>query len=154
MTGYRAAVNQLLAAARTLRRRGRALIDDPIVRNTFGRIVAELEVNRYAALRMLSSMQRNPGTGPHASMVKLSYSEFEKRLFELALEILGPYGQLLEDVPGGLRSRIVTYSGHGTTWAYAFLWSRAGTIYAGSSEIQRNVIADRVLELPRTPRVG
>lgn len=39
------------------------------------------------------------------------------------------------------------------TWAYAFLWSRAGTIYAGSSEIQRNVIADRVLELPRTPGI-
>jgi alkylation response protein AidB-like acyl-CoA dehydrogenase len=86
-------------------------------------------------------------------MVKLSYSEFEKRLFELALEILGPYGQLLEDVPEGLRNRIVTYSGHGATWAYAFLWSRAGTIYAGSSEIQRNVVADRVLELPRTPGV-
>ena len=154
MTGYQAAVNELFAAARTLRRRGRALIDDPIVRNDLGRIVSELEVNRYAALRMLSSMQRNPGTGPHASMVKLSYSEFEKRLFELALEILGPYGQLLEDVPEGLRNRIVTYSGHGATWAYAFLWSRAGTIYAGSSEIQRNVIADRVLELPRTPRVG
>jgi alkylation response protein AidB-like acyl-CoA dehydrogenase len=102
MTGYRAAVNELLAAARTLRRRGRALIDDPVVRNHLGRIVAELEVNRYAALRMLSSMQRNPGTGPHASMVKLSYSEFEKRLFELALEILGPYGQLSRTCPKAL----------------------------------------------------
>jgi alkylation response protein AidB-like acyl-CoA dehydrogenase len=46
----------------------------------------------------------------------------------------------------------VTYSGHGTTWAYAFLWSRAGTIYVGSSEIQKNVIADRVLGLPRATR--
>jgi alkylation response protein AidB-like acyl-CoA dehydrogenase len=55
--------------------------------------------------------------------------------------------------PEGLESRIVTYSGHGTTWAYAYLWSRASTIYAGSSEIQKNVIADRVLDLPRASRV-
>ena len=47
---------------------------------------------------------------------------------------------------------IATSSGEPGTWAHAFLWSRAGTIYAGSSEIQKNVIADRVLGLPREPR--
>jgi alkylation response protein AidB-like acyl-CoA dehydrogenase len=45
-----------------------------------------------------------------------------------------------------------TSSGEPGTWAHAFLWSRAGTIYAGSSEIQKNVIADRVLGLPKEPR--
>jgi alkylation response protein AidB-like acyl-CoA dehydrogenase len=154
ITGYRAAVNELLTAARRLRRDGRALIEHPAVRINLGRIVAEVEVQRYAALRMLSAMQQTPGTGPHPSIVKLSYSEFEKRLFDLALEILGPYGQLVAEGREGLDSRIVTYSGHGTTWAYAYLWSRAGTIYAGSSEIQKNVIADRVLELPRLSRAG
>jgi len=127
-------------------------MEDPVVRTKIGRIVTELEVQRYAALRMLCAMQNGDGASPHASIVKLSYSEFEQRLFELSLEILGPYGQLTAGDPEGLDSRIVTYSGHGATWAYAYLWSRAGTIYAGSSEIQKNVIADRVLDLPRGPR--
>ena len=45
-----------------------------------------------------------------------------------------------------------TLRGDDATWAYNFLWARAGTIYAGSSEIQKNIIGERVLRLPREPR--
>jgi hypothetical protein len=86
-------------------------VDDPVVRPKLGRIVAERGVQRNAALRMLCGMQNRDGAGPHASIVKLSYSEFEQRLFELALEILGPYGQFTVVDPERLDSRIVTYSG-------------------------------------------
>jgi alkylation response protein AidB-like acyl-CoA dehydrogenase len=76
---------------------------------------------------------------------------------ELAEEILGPYGQLTDGVPAEYRLEVDTAVGDRGTWAYAFLWSRAGTIYAGSSEIQKNVIGERILGLPketRADRVG
>jgi alkylation response protein AidB-like acyl-CoA dehydrogenase len=151
VTRYAAAFGQLLRAARTLRRDGRPLLDDPRVRARIGGIYAELEVQRYAALRVLSALEKGEGPGSASSITKLSYSEFEKRYQELALEILGPWGQLTDALPHDFLE-IDTSSGEPGSWAHAFLWSRAGTIYAGSSEIQKNVIADRVLQLPREPR--
>lgn len=151
VTRYRAAFGQLLEAARTLRRGNRPLLEDPLVRARLGRIYTELEVQRYTALRVLSALHRRESPGPAASVTKLSYSEFEKRFLELALEILGPYGQLTGQVPHPAL-QVATSSGEPGTWAHAFLWARAGTIYAGSSEIQKNVIGERVLGLPREPR--
>ncbi len=137
---------------RRLRRNGRALIDNHVVRQKLGRIWAELEVERYSALRVLSQLERGEHPGAGGSVTKLSYSEFEKRFMELAQEILGPYGQLTEGAPPEYQLQIDTAVGDHGTWAYAFLWSRAGTIYAGSSEIQKNVIGERVLGLPKETR--
>jgi alkylation response protein AidB-like acyl-CoA dehydrogenase len=151
VTRYAAAFRQLLRAVRTLRRGGRPLLDDPAVRAKLGRIFVDLEVQRYAALRILSALEKGESPGPAASITKLSYSEFEKRYHELAQEILGPWGQAMAGGPDGF-SEIDTSSGEPGTWAAAFLWSRAGTIYAGSSEIQRNIIGERVLGLPKEAR--
>jgi alkylation response protein AidB-like acyl-CoA dehydrogenase len=151
VTRYAAAFGQLVRAARALRREGRPLLDDPRVRARIGGIYAELEVQRYAALRVLSALEKGAGPGAASSITKLSYSEFEKRYQEVALEILGPWGQLTDLLPHDFLE-IDTSSGEPGSWAHAFLWSRAGTIYAGSSEIQKNVIADRVLQLPKEPR--
>jgi alkylation response protein AidB-like acyl-CoA dehydrogenase len=151
VTRYASALNQLVKAARELSRGGRPLIDDPLVRSRLGRIYAELEVQRYAALRVLSALQKGEAPGPASSITKLSYSEFEKRMHELAQEILGPWGQVTAGAPADF-SEVDTSSGEPGTWATAFLWSRAGTIYAGSSEIQKNVIGERVLGLPKEPR--
>lgn len=152
VTRYASAFHELVRATRVLTRGGRPLLDDPLVRARLGRIYAELEVQRYAALRVLSALDRGETPGAAASVTKLSYSEFEKRFLESALEILGPYGQLTGGLPEALAARVTASSGHGETWAYAFLWSRAGTIYAGSSEIQKNVIGERVLGLPKEAR--
>jgi alkylation response protein AidB-like acyl-CoA dehydrogenase len=152
VTRYTSAFRQLVTAARALRRGGRPLIDDPLVRARLGRVYVELEVQRYAALRVLSALTKGESPGPASSITKLSYSEFEKRFYELALEVLGPYGQKTSGLPKDLSFPVVASSGHGETWAYAYLWSRAGTIYAGSSEIQKNVIGERVLGLPKEPR--
>jgi alkylation response protein AidB-like acyl-CoA dehydrogenase len=151
VTRYAAAFGQLVRAARELRRDGRPLLEDPRVRARIGGIYADLEVQRYAALRVLSALEKGESPGPASSITKLSYSEFEKRYQELALEILGPWGQLTDGLPHDFLE-IDTSSGEAGSWAHAFLWSRAGTIYAGSSEIQKNVIADRVLQLPKEPR--
>ena len=152
VTSYATQYHHLLGAARRLRRNGRALIDNHVVRQKLGRIWAELEVERYSALRVLSQLERGEHPGAGGSVTKLSYSEFEKRFMELAQEILGPYGQLTEGAPPEYQLQIDTAVGDHGTWAYAFLWSRAGTIYAGSSEIQKNVIGERVLGLPKETR--
>ncbi|HSF06636.1 MAG TPA: acyl-CoA dehydrogenase family protein [Methylomirabilota bacterium] len=152
VTRYAMAFRQLVEEARVLRRSGRPLLEEPVVRDRLGRMYAELEVQRYAALRVLSALEQGGSPGPASSLTKLSYSEFEKRFYETALEILGPYGQATAGLPASLTFPVVGSSGHGDTWAYAFLWSRAGTIYSGSSEIQKNVIGERVLGLPKEPR--
>jgi alkylation response protein AidB-like acyl-CoA dehydrogenase len=157
ITTYATQYNRLVEAARRLKRHGRPLMDNPVVRQKLGRIWAELEVERYGALRVLTMLERGEHPGAGGSLTKLSYSEFEKRFMELAMEILGPYGQLTEGQPEEYRLQIDTAVGDHGTWAYAFLWSRAGTIYAGSSEIQKNVIGERILGLPketRADRVG
>jgi alkylation response protein AidB-like acyl-CoA dehydrogenase len=152
VTRYAAEFALLVRGARALRRGGRPLLEDPVVRGKLGRIYAELEVQRYAALRVLSALTKGEAPGAASSLTKLSYSEFEKQFHELALEILGPWGQASTGLPEALSAPVVASSGHGETWAYAFLWSRAGTIYAGSSEIQKNVIGERVLGLPKESR--
>ncbi len=150
VTRYAIAFAQLVRATKELRRGGRPLIEDPTVRAKMGRIFTELEVQRYAALRVLSALQKSDSPGAASSITKLSYTEFEKRYYELALEILGPYGQLTSAREEF--EEVDTSSGEPGTWATAFLWSRAGTIYSGSSEIQKNIIGERVLGLPKEVR--
>ena len=152
ITTYATQYHRLLEAARRLKRHGRPLIEDPVVRQKLGRIWAELEVERYGALRVLTQLERGEHPGAGGSLTKLSYSEFEKRFMELAMEILGPYGQLTEGQPEEYRLHVDTAVGDHGTWAYAFLWSRAGTIYAGSSEIQKNIVGERILGLPKETR--
>ncbi|HEY7139529.1 MAG TPA: acyl-CoA dehydrogenase family protein [Methylomirabilota bacterium] len=151
VTRYAAAFRQLLRAAKTLRRGGGPLLEDPGVRARLGRIYVDLEVQRYAALRILSALEKGESPGPAASITKLSYSEFEKRYHELVQEILGPWAQTMQSDVDGFTG-VDTSSGEPGTWATAYLWSRAGTIYAGSSEIQKNIIGERVLGLPKEAR--
>jgi alkylation response protein AidB-like acyl-CoA dehydrogenase len=150
VTRYAIAFNQLIKAAKQLRRNGKPLIEDAAVRARLGKLGAELEVQRYAGLRVLSALNKGEAPGAASSITKLSYTEFEKRYYETALEILGPWGQMMtarEEF-----EEIDTASGEAGTWATAFLWARAGTIYSGSSEIQKNIIGERVLGLPKEVR--
>jgi alkylation response protein AidB-like acyl-CoA dehydrogenase len=77
--------------------------------------------------------------GPESSIEKIFWSEFGQRLTDTALDLLGPEAQLEATAP---------HARPEVDWAYQYLWSRAGTIYSGSSEIQRNIIAKRVLRMP------
>jgi alkylation response protein AidB-like acyl-CoA dehydrogenase len=109
------------------------------VREKLARLVVENEVIRANGLRTLAGFAAGSAPGPESSLEKLNWSEYAKRQSDTALELLGPRAQLVAASP---RSR------PGMDWAREFLWSRAGTIYSGSSEIQRNIIARRVLRLP------
>jgi alkylation response protein AidB-like acyl-CoA dehydrogenase len=150
VTRYAIAFHQLVRATKQLRRAGKPLLEDPAVRAKLGRLYAELEVQRYAGLRILSTLNKGERPGPESSITKLSYTEFEKRYYDTALEILGPWGQTM--TARQEFEEIDTSSGEAGTWATAFLWARAGTIYSGSSEIQKNIIGERVLGLPKEVR--
>jgi alkylation response protein AidB-like acyl-CoA dehydrogenase len=134
---YERDLRQLAAACREVGRDGSA------VREKLGRLLVDIEVIQASGIRMLANMADGRMPGPEASIEKLVWSEFDKRFRETALDVLGPGGQLLRTSPGA-RSDV--------DWAREFLWSRAGTIYSGSSEVQRNIIAKRVLNLPQDAR--
>ena len=148
-----ATFQRLLEVAGALRRDGTRAIDNPVVRQKLGRMYTEIEVLRYGSLRILSAAEKGQRPGPESSVTKLYYSELDKRQQELIQEILGPYGQLIEGQPAEYALDSDADYGESGSWAYAFAWSRAGTIYAGSSEIQKNIIGERVLGLPKEIRV-
>ena len=95
---------------------------------------------RYTALRNLTRTLRGGVPGPEGSIEKLLWSEMYQRMLQTALGIQGPFAQLVQGSP---------YAIDDGTWPHLFLYSRGRTIAAGSSEIQRNIIAERVLQLPR-----
>ena len=133
---FRRNLEALVAHTRRERRNGRPLCEDPLVRQKLGQMHAELEVFRLNNLRALTRINKTGMPGPEGSIQKLYWSEFNQRMTRAALEILGPQAQR-HDFDGG-------------RWIYGYLRSRGNTIEAGTSEIQRNILAQRVLELPKS----
>jgi alkylation response protein AidB-like acyl-CoA dehydrogenase len=152
VTQHQSNMARLIEVCRVLTRNGKPLLEDPVVRQKLGRMAVEVEVLRYAGYRILSKLEQGNRPGAESSVDKLYYSELDKRHQELVQDILGPYGQLEGGLPHEVALNSSTLRGEQSTWAYNFLWARAGTIYAGSSEIQKNIIGERVLKLPREPR--
>src|SRR5579859_869909 len=152
VTRHQANMLRLVEITQRLSRDSVPVLEDPVVRQKLGRMVVEVEVLRYAGYRILGKLEQGKRPGSESSVDKLYYSELDKRHQELIQDVLGPYGQLEKGVPTELGLNSSTMRGDDSTWAYNFLWSRAGTIYAGSSEIQKNIIGERVLKLPREPR--
>jgi len=150
VTRMTAQYTRLLQVVGTLKKNGRPAIEDPITRQRLGQLAVEIETLRAAGLRLLSSLEKGRRPGPESSIAKLSYSEQNKRSQELIQEILGPYGQIQQGLPPELA--YATDDLDETTWALTFTSSRSGTIAAGSSEIQKNIIGERVLGLPKEVR--
>ena len=121
----------------TARKRGKA--GDPLVRQQLAWAYTQAEIMRFSGLRTLAQVAKGRPPGPEASVAKLFWSEYHKRLGEIAIGIEGSDGLLRPDGDGYAVS----------PWQNVFLSSRAGTIYSGTSEIQRNIIAERALGLPR-----
>jgi alkylation response protein AidB-like acyl-CoA dehydrogenase len=117
--------------------------DGASVREKLARLLVENEVLRANGIRMLANLADGKIPGPEASMEKLYWSEFDKRFRETALDLLGPGAQL---------ARTTAEARIDVDWARDFLWSRAETIFSGSSEVQRNILAKRALGLPDASR--
>jgi alkylation response protein AidB-like acyl-CoA dehydrogenase len=121
----------------TARKTGAA--DDPLVRDQMAQLYVDLQGLRFTNYRGLTALMKTGVPGPEGSIVKLHWSETNQRLTKLALELLGSDSQLIGD--GGF------WSGY---WQYQQLRSRGNTIEAGTSEVLRNIVAERVLSLPRS----
>ncbi len=113
---------------------------DVRVRQQVAQAQIEAHVFRLIGLRNLTKAQHGHAPGAEASLVKLYWSEMDKRIQETAVSVEGLYGALAPDSPFAVEDG---------RWQYGWMWAQAETIYAGSSEIQRNIIAERVLGLPR-----
>ncbi|HEX7830149.1 MAG TPA: acyl-CoA dehydrogenase family protein [Thermoanaerobaculia bacterium] len=133
---FRRSLNALIARSHTIDRNGKPASADPIVRQKLAQAYLELEILRMNTNRALTSLGKSGVPGPEGSTLKLYWSEMNQRTQQTAQEILGPYGQLA-DFDGG-------------QWAHSYLRARGNTIEAGTSEIQRNIIAERVLGLPKS----
>jgi alkylation response protein AidB-like acyl-CoA dehydrogenase len=117
---------------------------DRLVRQELARAYTSVQLMRFSGLRTLAEVAEGRPPGPEASVAKLFWSEYHKRLGEIAISIVGSDGLLRPDGAGYPT----------TAWQNVFLSSRAGTIYSGTSEIQRNIIGERGLGLPKEPRVA
>jgi len=129
--------NELTEIIRIARESGKAR--DPLLRQRLADAHIGLKIMRYNALRMLSGGNSGQLSAP-AYTYKLYWSLWHRRLGELAMDVLGPRGEVGLDAE---RFGPLTH---------LFLMSRADTIYAGTNQIQRNIIAERALGLPREPR--
>ena len=100
-----------------------------------------MRIQRYHALRMLSA-DESAELGREAMVSKIFWATWHRNLGKLAMDVLGPESEITDGAPYEL-----------TKLQRMYLFARSDTIYAGSNEIQRNIIAERALGLPREPRV-
>ncbi|MBO0732360.1 MAG: acyl-CoA dehydrogenase family protein [Acidimicrobiaceae bacterium] len=129
----------------TARKNGKA--SDPLVRQRLAWCYTHVQLMRFAGLRTLAQLVAGRQPGPEASVNKLFWSEYHKVFGEIAIDVLG--AEAMTGPPGGGNG-----SGYATSqWQDIFLSSRAGTIYSGTSQIQRNIIGERALGLPKEPAV-
>ncbi|MBH55307.1 MAG: acyl-CoA dehydrogenase [Opitutaceae bacterium] len=133
---FKKALAELIETMKHKSSGGKRLIDDPINRQKIAQIQMELEIFKLTSNRALSKITNNAVPGPEGSILKIFWSELNQRLVQAAMEILGDEAQLQEFENGA--------------WAYRYLRSRGNTVEAGTSEIQRNIVAMRVLGLPRS----
>ncbi|MGI9598211.1 MAG: acyl-CoA dehydrogenase family protein [Acidimicrobiales bacterium] len=146
----RALVDRLIETAH---QRGRSA--DPVVRQQLAAIVSRAEVLRFSGLRTLSAVLANAAPGAEASISKIQWTELYQDLTLVAVELLGASATANEgvathvplppDATGDIRPE---------RWVNHLLCSRPASIYSGSNEIQRNIIGERILGLPREPRAN
>jgi alkylation response protein AidB-like acyl-CoA dehydrogenase len=117
--------------------------DDPLLRQRVAQLFTEAELLRLIRLRTVSARVRGMEPGPEASVRKALSDEHGQHVMGLAKELAGTHGLLADAGPYG--------EPDATGWNYGYLYARALTIGGGTSEVQRNILAERVLGLPRDP---
>jgi alkylation response protein AidB-like acyl-CoA dehydrogenase len=128
--------DELIERVRQTKRGGQPASQNPIYRQKLAQAYVELEIFRLTNMRSLTRISQTGAPGPEGSILKLQWSEFNQRFQQTAMEALGPHAQLWGFDDG--------------RWVFNYLRTRANTIEAGTSEILRNIVAERVLGLPKS----
>ena len=118
---------------------GRPVLDDPQVQTALARALIGIEVLRHHAYRTVGEFLSGGAVGPESSSVKLLMAEAEQQLTATVLDVLGP--TLLHGDPAE--------GPENDFWYETYLYSRAASVYGGTRQIQRDIIADRILSLPK-----
>lgn len=114
--------------------------NDPLIRNRIAKAHAELEIMKFGFLRTLNGAKAGQMSGADY-MSKIFWATWHRNLGELAADVMGPDAEVIKD-------------GEFSSLQKLFLYSRADTIYGGTNQIQRNIIAERALGMPKEPRGG
>ena len=128
--GVRAKVQRLLELARTTPRNGATAADDPVIRQSLARAYLEAEYLKLLADRAVSAELHGRPLGPEGSLAKLVWGDVENRIAQVAGEVLGPAANTGE-------------------WGRDRVYVRAISIMGGTTQVNRNIVAQRVLGLPR-----
>jgi alkylation response protein AidB-like acyl-CoA dehydrogenase len=159
-TGYRRFENELNHIIEVAKQNGS--INDPLIRQRIALAWSKVQIMRINGLRSLTAVVQNRkdfGVAALGATNKIFWSEYHQQVMALAMDVLGPEAQLLlgdsgseESVPGYGR-RAVNLQYPANALQSSFFFSRSETIWGGTSQIQRNIVGERVLGLPKEPKV-
>jgi alkylation response protein AidB-like acyl-CoA dehydrogenase len=133
-------LRRLIELAKRTGTDGETAADDPLIRQRIAQLYVESEVLRLTSYRGLTQIMKRGIPGPEGSLGKWHWADINQALTELAMEIEGPYCQL---------ARGSEYAIEDADWQYHFLRARANSIEGGTTEILKNIVAERVLGLPK-----
>jgi hypothetical protein len=131
----------------------RGVADDPRVRQRLAACYSSVQIMRFLGMRTLTRFLQGHHPGPDGSIFKLYWSEYHRVVTELSVDVLGadaltPTGR---HPSSSFQTDDVGAPNDSASWVGAFLNARAGTIYAGTSQVQRNILGEMVLGLPKEP---
>jgi len=146
---YQAELDRLLLMAKE-----RGVNTDPLIRQRLAWCHSKVQMMRYLGMRTLTQFLQGHHPGPDAAIGKLFWSEYHKVVTELAMDIMGADAMVPTGRPPSSAFGADDAGAPNSTnsWAMTFLNARAGTIYAGSSQVQSNIVGEMVLGLPKEPR--
>jgi alkylation response protein AidB-like acyl-CoA dehydrogenase len=124
----------------TAREQNPAALEDPEIRDRIARLWTQLELTRLLNARALSKILKGEKNWPEVPLAKLQWSYLSQTIAELGVDVLGPTGVLAKGGPDAVDK------GH---WAHNYVWQRFTSIGAGTTEVQKNIIADRAIKMPK-----
>lgn len=133
-------ISELVGLARRVPRDGRTAWECAGVRQKIAQFLLEAQAIKYTGYRQLTRQLKGLAPGPEGSILKLCSTELALRLADCAMELLGPYSQLELAEPFAIDAG---------KWSQRMLAARGPTIYAGTNQVQHNIIGERMLGLPK-----